>query len=433
MNPVLKSLLAQIGALNKNKQNGKEKPHKLLLLQAVLDLIHDGRLSENEIYFDDKLIAQFKFRFAKGANSEDWEQPTLPFFHLRSSGFWEHKIIEGRELPYSTLTTSGGGTKRIFENIQYAYFQPEVFTLLLDSQARNVVQNFIQNQLEASAVASVIRTVPKLGTAFHETFKLSRTGLAQVLSASSEASRQGEKNNTQSLKSNTTLGNNQVKSSRRFAKGVGLIDDKEVPTVFGNLCTEFDQGLSRQETQWVMHYNMAAPWKSGPLYWNHLFCEVFEPDLSVTTEFLVGRIESFLNKSGVDSLAVNTYKTAAAVLVGSYTDDDALGVLKLLQATATNTYQVQDPVLPTTATFACLLADYWEHNHSGRADVLLSELTAGPLARLLLAEGRLGPLLSQVEKLGLVRVQRRVPPYQVFRLWDSPADVWQKHLYPTHP
>ena len=119
-------------------------------------------------------------------------------------------------------------------------------------------------------------------------------------------------------------------------------------------------------------------------------------------------------------------------MTGTYTDAEALGNLGLLQATSSSTYQVLDPVLPSPGTFACLLADYWEANWPGRADVLWADLTAGPLAQLLLAEGRLGPLLREVEKLGLVRIQRRVPPYQVFRLWDAPDTVWQQHLYPAH-
>lgn len=431
MHPVLKELLDQVGALNKNKQKGKEKPHKLILLQAILDLINDGHLVENKIYFDDKLISYFKARFIKSANADDWEQPTLPYFHLRSTDFWNHKIISGRELQYSTLTTSGGGTKRIFENIEYAYFDPEIFALLLDLQARRVVQDFLQVQIDAIAVPSVITSVPKLGTAFHESFKLSRSGLAQVLASSSEADKQGAKSSASSLKEGTSLGNNQVKSYRRYAKGAGLIDEKEAPTQFGKLCLEFDQSLSKAETQWAIHYNMSVPHKAGPEYWNYLWSNFFVPELTSTTEKLTEEIEKFLTKNSANSLAASTYRTAISVLAGSYADTDALGNLGLLQATGANTYQVLDPALPTPTTFACLLADYWEANWPGRHDVLLSDLTAGPLAQLLLAEGRLGPLLREVEKLGLVRLQRRVPPYQVFRLWDDAAAVWQQHLYPA--
>lgn len=432
MNIVLKSLLTQISDLRKNNQKGRDKPHKLILLQAVLDLIDENKINDNKIYFDDKLIAGFKSRFERESNPEDWEQPTLPFFHLRSSAFWKHKVIEGREEVYSTLTTSGGGTKRIFENIEYAYFEPQVYELLLDKQARKVVQDFIKNQIDANKVATVIiPKSPKLGTAFHESFKLSRSGVSQILAVSDDASKQGGKNNAQTLKTNTSLGNNQVKAFRRYAKGIGLINDQEAPTLFGQLCLEFDQALSKSETQWVMHYNMAAPWKSGPIYWNYLFCDFFSPEQTFTAETVANEVESHLVKTGSDSLATNTYKTAVSVLLGTYTDTDGLGNLGLLQATNSTTYQVLDPALPTAGTFACLLADYWEQVWPGRADVLLADLTAGPLARLLLAEGRLGPLLREVERLGLVRVQRRVPPYQVFRLWDDPATVWQQHLYPA--
>ncbi len=432
MNPVLKSLLSQIGELKKNTQKGKDKPHKLLLLQAVLDLIDAGELIDNKIYFNDRLVNSFKARFEKGADAQDWEQPTLPFFHLRSSEFWNHKVILGRELPYAFLTTSGGGTKRIFENIEYAYLKSEVHNLLLDKEARKVVHEFLQNQLNANRVDNIIiPKISKIGTAFHESFKCSRAGISQILAASYESNNQGNKNSAQTLKTNTTLGNNQVKAFRRYAKGTGLLNEQEAPTLFGKFCIEFDQALSRTETQWVMHYNMAAPWRAGPAYWNHIFCDFLTPERTFNADTLASEIENYLTKDGAEHLAVNTYKTAASILVSTYTDIDALGNLGLLQTVNSTAYQVLDPALPAAGTFACLLADYWEQVWPGRADVLLSDLTAGPLARLLLAEGRLGPLLREVERLGLVRVQRRVPPYQVFRLWDDPAAVWQQHLYPT--
>jgi hypothetical protein len=280
-------------------------------------------------------------------------------------------------------------------------------------------------------VATLTKNSNKLGTAFHETFKLNRSGLSQVLAVAGESNAQGAKNNAQAVKDSTSLGNNQVKSSRRYAKGTGLLDEKGLPTIFGQLCLDNDPALLRKESQWLLHYNLSAPCKNGPLYWNHLFCDVLNPGQTCTAELLVNLVESFLTQNGQDALAANTYKTAVAVLTGTYLDKEALGGLHLIESSTPAQFQVLDPALPAPTTFACMLADFWENMWPDRADILLSELTESPLVKLLLAEGRLGALLREVEKLGLIRVQRRVPPYQVFRLWDSAESVFVHYLFPV--
>jgi hypothetical protein len=280
-------------------------------------------------------------------------------------------------------------------------------------------------------------TDDSLNLSFHRTFSLSRSGVSSVLTAISE----GSTGSKISIHANTSLGTIQVEAMPRYAERMGLLDNKKRLTVFGALALEHDLTLSEKATQWAMHYFISAPHRQKPNFWFYLVDNCFFPDTQIILTKEGDKATDIVTKNLVDLAIDKTGKIPAdktlsgtvKAFLSTYSKEEGLANIGLLQATATNTYQVQDPVLPTAATFACLLADYWEHNHSGRADVLLSELTAGPLARLLLAEGRLGPLLSQVEKLGLVRVQRRVPPYQVFRLWDSPADVWQKHLYPIHP
>ena len=117
------------------------------MLLAVLDLASDGLLSENKIYFAEPLLTRFDKYFALAKDNGDWNQPAPPFFHLRSSGFWFHKVRLGRERAYSRLTTSGGGTKRIIENIEYAYLDDRAFMAVYHPIARQKVNDFIMTQL----------------------------------------------------------------------------------------------------------------------------------------------------------------------------------------------------------------------------------------------------------------------------------------------
>jgi predicted restriction endonuclease len=70
-------------------------------------------------------------------------QPGPPFFHLRSSGFWHHRIIPGREAEYAALTTTSGDKKRILRNIEYAFLSDEAFQIIKDASARTIVRPFI--------------------------------------------------------------------------------------------------------------------------------------------------------------------------------------------------------------------------------------------------------------------------------------------------
>lgn len=125
------------------------KPHKLLMLLAVIDLLDEGRIQTNRIYFNEALIQSFERNFRHYSSLDDWCQPGPPFFHLRSSEIWFHKVRSGREEQYSKLTTSGGGTKRILDNIEYAYLSDEAWQVLSDPSMRGKIRVFLTQMLDS--------------------------------------------------------------------------------------------------------------------------------------------------------------------------------------------------------------------------------------------------------------------------------------------
>jgi predicted restriction endonuclease len=118
------------------RSGGRQKPHKPIMLLAVLDLMQTGEMRENRVYFDAGLIQRFGRLFSVVAKGNDWCQPAPPFFHLRSSGFWFHKPRPGREQAYAQLQTSGGFSKRVVDNIQYAFFDPDSYAVVMDTDSR---------------------------------------------------------------------------------------------------------------------------------------------------------------------------------------------------------------------------------------------------------------------------------------------------------
>jgi putative restriction endonuclease len=89
--------LGQLRPEHAKKQERGLAPHKPLLLLVLLDLAEEGRLKSPEI----ELSADLAFRFAiywKVAAERRRTKPEvrLPFFHLRTSGFWTPLDASGR-------------------------------------------------------------------------------------------------------------------------------------------------------------------------------------------------------------------------------------------------------------------------------------------------------------------------------------------------
>lgn len=156
LSPVVASALErlqnEILELRRGRSRERDKPHKLLMLLAVLDLADNGELKDNRVYFDDRLVTRFENYFHLISKGDDWYQPAPPFFHLRSSTFWFHKVKPGRDAEYASLTTSGGGTKRIHENIEYAYLSEDAFSVIRSADARKQLRRFVSALLNESSL-----------------------------------------------------------------------------------------------------------------------------------------------------------------------------------------------------------------------------------------------------------------------------------------
>lgn len=111
----------------RGRWDGRDKPHQLILWLAVLKLIECGHIKENKVHLDAKLRQAFSNIFQDFALGDDLPQIGPPFFHLRSSGIWHHIIKLGQEEYYNSLTTSGGGTKRLEQSVEYVQIDNAVF------------------------------------------------------------------------------------------------------------------------------------------------------------------------------------------------------------------------------------------------------------------------------------------------------------------
>ena len=121
--------------------SGREKPHKICMLLAVLDLAKAGGLQENKIYCNIDLIERYKDFFNAASALDDIPNPHYPFFFLRgnltdsSHSFWHLQPVPGQEDNLLKLTSISKFSE-LTANVEYAWLDQELFELL--KVARNI-------------------------------------------------------------------------------------------------------------------------------------------------------------------------------------------------------------------------------------------------------------------------------------------------------
>lgn len=136
--------LEQLGAVA-----DRFKPHKPLLLLALLDLIECGEVRDNKFHFDEKLREAFSRHFKKYHGPDDRDRPLAPFFHLRNSfTFWQLKPLPGMEKKLEALATVGA-PKELNAVVDYGYFTPEAYEILKDKENRKVIRDRVIKILDA--------------------------------------------------------------------------------------------------------------------------------------------------------------------------------------------------------------------------------------------------------------------------------------------
>lgn len=116
------------------KQGGTKygkAPHKPILLLTLIELIENQLIIDNRIIISPELVATFKENFALLVNTPNKDDFTQPFFYLKNEGFWILKPNPG-----FLLDTYIRNVQTLSDRLDYAYFTDELYTLLINTQAR---------------------------------------------------------------------------------------------------------------------------------------------------------------------------------------------------------------------------------------------------------------------------------------------------------
>ncbi|MTJ14695.1 HNH endonuclease [Anabaena sp. UHCC 0187] len=116
-------------------------PNKPILLLSVIEMMGLGLLRNNEIPLSGELIATFLNLWS---HLEPIRNPDigLPFYHLISDGLWHYRMKSGFE---SLLTTKVKirTPHTIRQTVDYAYLDPELWSLLQNAETRNVLTHVL--------------------------------------------------------------------------------------------------------------------------------------------------------------------------------------------------------------------------------------------------------------------------------------------------
>lgn len=137
------------------REDGEKSPHKVAMLLSVMDLIEKSIIKNNTIYFDENLKNSFSFHFKSVASVKDRDNPHLPFFHLRSSGFWKLIPKPGKEESYSKLTTATSPGV-INSNILFAKLDDELFEYFENKVSREFLKSALMENITSLDRRSIL-------------------------------------------------------------------------------------------------------------------------------------------------------------------------------------------------------------------------------------------------------------------------------------
>lgn len=137
----------QFARLRMNRTKEGVSPHKVAMLLAVADLIESGKISINQIRYNDELLDAFDLQFAKLATEKDRNSPYLPFFHLGSEGFWKFETMPGMATSWSKLKTASSSNV-IRQHVLFAFLDEELFELLRSKTVREHLKSTLLGNIE---------------------------------------------------------------------------------------------------------------------------------------------------------------------------------------------------------------------------------------------------------------------------------------------
>jgi putative restriction endonuclease len=117
-------------------------PHKPLLLLAVMDLFAEGSITTNLIELTPELGELFTLYWARVMPPDQHGNLALPFFHLRSDGFW-HLLPQPDKEAFLTAARQIRSVNQLRDVVLGARLDEELYTLLGIEESRDLLRTVL--------------------------------------------------------------------------------------------------------------------------------------------------------------------------------------------------------------------------------------------------------------------------------------------------
>ncbi|MBP1466856.1 HNH endonuclease [Candidatus Chloroploca sp. M-50] len=123
-----------------SEATNKGAPHKAFLLLAIMDLIAQGEITENFIELKSDLLETFDLYWEKVMGGKRQTTIAMPFYHMKSEGFWYLVPIPGQEIALNSPVRS---LVRMRQCLLGAKLDPELFALLTVAETRDALRQIL--------------------------------------------------------------------------------------------------------------------------------------------------------------------------------------------------------------------------------------------------------------------------------------------------
>ena len=135
--------LRKFDQLRIDRSHGRPAPHKPILLLSIIEMIERDVIRENEIELTPEMVSTF-LNYLNSLYPDQKGIVALPFFHLKSDGFWHLVPSEGYETLFK-LIRHIKSSYQIRDMVKYAYLDNELYAMLLSDNNRKLLRQVIIN------------------------------------------------------------------------------------------------------------------------------------------------------------------------------------------------------------------------------------------------------------------------------------------------
>ncbi len=137
----IEKLISKFAQLRVDRSKGASAPHKPILLLSIIAEIDSGNIIENKIYITPELVARFKDFWHQLVHSPIFTSNfSLPFYHLKSDGFWFLHTFIGKEIAL-TSSYSIKSFGQLKDVVDFASFDETLYQLLINRHTRGLLRS----------------------------------------------------------------------------------------------------------------------------------------------------------------------------------------------------------------------------------------------------------------------------------------------------